>query len=303
MAHRPSGWIIAMVLLLGGFFVPGAQPECSAESLPSLSEALQGSLEGGLESELLTLTNRQRVQQGLQELAVDRALVKIAREHSFGMARQGFISHELPSGDLKSRMSRGGYFYRTARENVASARSVINAQNALMSSPPHHRNILASDVDRVGIGIVRCAPPYENELFITEIFASPREEYQLESFKDALMRRVGDLRQNGSAPLQADPVLERLASSSVRSLSVPVKREELRDLLANSADELHKNGRTEISRVDVSVQILRDPSKLNIPNQARLGEAARMFGTAVRHVVDSRNQSALLVLTLIGFTN
>jgi hypothetical protein len=84
---------------------------------------------------------------------------------------------------------------------------------------------------------------------------------------------------------------------------VPVKKEELRDLLANSADELHKNGRTEISRVDVSVQILRDPSKLNIPNQARLGEAARMFGTAVRHVVDSRNQSALLVLTLIGFTN
>jgi uncharacterized protein YkwD len=282
-----------MVLLLGGFFVPGAQPECSAESLPSLSETTHSSLEGEFESELLILTNQQRVQQGLQELVVDPILIKIAREHSFGMARQGFISHELPSGDLKTRMSRGGYVYRTARENVASARSVINAQNALMDSPPHHSNILASDVNRVGIGIVRCAPPYEKELFITEIFASPREEYRLDSIEDALISRVGTLR--------PDPVLERLATSSVQLLSVPVKRDELRDLLANSADELHKNGRTEISRVDVSVQLLHDPNKLKLPNQARLGEEARMFGTAVRQVLDSRNQSAFLVLTLIGF--
>jgi uncharacterized protein YkwD len=302
MPRKQSVWLIPMLLLLGGAFALAPQRECRAESLTPFT-ATATVPEGGLESELLALTNQNRLRQGLQALTPDEALTRIAREHSAGMAQQGFISHELPSGDLRTRMTGKGYRYLTARENVASARSVVNAQDALMQSPSHKDNILAADVTRVGIGIVRCPPPYEKELYITEIFASPRDDYQPAEVHNTVLGRVEDLRRNGAGALIADPLLERLASDSVLSLKVPVQREELRNVVANSAGELQRNGRTDISRVDVSVQLLRDPKNLSLVNRARIGQQPHVFGTAVRQVVDSRNEPAFLVLTLIGFTN
>jgi uncharacterized protein YkwD len=302
MPRKQSIWLIPMLLLLFGGFSAALQQECRAEPLTPFA-ATATIPENGLEIQLLALTNQNRLRQGLEALTLDEALTRIAREHSAGMAQQGFISHEVPYGDLKTRMTVQGYRYLTARENVASARSVINAQNALMQSPAHKDNILAADVTRIGIGIVRCPPPYEKELYITEIFASPREDYQPAEVHKKLLSRVEDLRGNGAGALVADPLLERLASDSVLSLKVPVQKEELRDVAANSAGELHRNGRTDISRVDVSVQLLRDPKNLNLVNQARMGRQPHVFGTAVRQVVDSRNEPAFLVLTLIGFTN
>jgi hypothetical protein len=295
-------WLI-MLLLLAGFLTPGFHLECRTEVLPHLAITIEAAPEGALESELLILTNQHRMQQGLHVLSPDNSLVRIAREHSLGMARQGYISHDLPAGNLQTRMGLGGYIYEVARENVASARNVAYAQNALLESPAHKRNILATDVDRVGIGIARCAPPFENQLFITEIFASPREEYQPAAVQDELLNRVKDLRESGAGSLVPDPMLEKLASDSVQSLHVPVSRQEIRSLLAASAGELQKNGRMEIARVNAAVQLVRDPKNLNIPNQGYIGQQARMFGTAVRRVVDSRNQPAFLVLTLIGFSN
>jgi hypothetical protein len=259
--------------------------------------------DGGLESELLERTNQNRLRQGLQALTQDEALTRIAREHSAGMARQGFISHELPSGDLKTRMNSGGYRYSTARENVARAHSLAYAQNALMQSPAHKGNILAADVSRVGIGIVRRPSPHDTELYITQIFASPREEHPPRDFYKAALSRVDDLRRDGSDALIADPMLEKLASDSVLALNVPVQKEELRSVAAYSAGALHRSGRTEISRVDVSVQLLRDPKNLTLGTQSLTEHQSLMFGTAVRRIVDSHNDPAFLVLTLIGLTN
>jgi hypothetical protein len=245
---------------------------------------------------MLMLTNQERAQQGLQGLAMDETLSTIAREHSLGMAAQGFISHDLPSGDLKTRMSRGGYSYQVVRENVASSHNVINAQNALMDSPPHKQNILAADVQRVGIGVVRCPPPYEKELYITEIFATPREEYQPDDVQEALLNRVDDLRRLGAGSLIPDPALEKLASDSVSSLDFPVAKEMLQTVLADSATKLRQAGRTE--RINANVQLLHDPKNLDL--RIGIGQQAGSFGTAVRRVIDSRNESAFLVLTLMG---
>ena len=296
--------IVLFSLFLGGCLVPGFQPECRSQALPALStRTIAAGPEGDLEDELLALTNQQRVEQGIRALVPDESLTQLAREHSRGMAEQGFISHDLPSGDLRVRMSHIAYEYATARENVASAASVTIAQSALMDSPEHRDNLLADDVDRVGIGIVRCLPPYERELYITEIFAAPRKQYQTAEIYDAVLSRVGDLLQNGAGSLLPDPRLERLASNSVSSLNVPIRREEIQNLLAMSAAELHRDGRTEIARVDATVQLVHDPKNLNIPNRMHTGQEPRSFGTAVRQIVDSRNQAAFLVLTLIGFSN
>ena len=181
--------------------------------------------------------------QGLPELALDEALTRIAREQSFGMAQQGFISHNLPLGDLRSRMAKAGYLIEIARENVASAPSVDIAHSALSASPDHENNILANDVTRVGIGISHCPDPLSRQLYITEIFAAPREEYPPENVQDLLSRRIDDMRQNRRLVHDPRSRLEKMASHSLESISLPYMKEELRDVLSVSTRELENNER------------------------------------------------------------
>jgi uncharacterized protein YkwD len=298
--------LLLPVLFVGGLLISGANnllpiPECRAEGIVNPSNTQNPESDLKLERELLALTNQQRISQGLQELTLDDRLMQIARNHSFGMAQQGFISHNLPSGDLKTRMNRAGYSYEVVRENVASARTIGIAHNALLNSPPHISNILAKDISRVGIGIARYQPPYDSQLYITEVFATPLDEYQPAMVRDLLINRVDELRNSGAGSMVSDPKFEEIASRSVHSLNLPYKREELRSLLAASATELQENGKTALSQLEIDVQLIRNPKKLSIPVLQREGQA-RMYGSAIRQVTDSENQTAFLVLTLIGIT-
>jgi hypothetical protein len=54
-----------------------------------------------------------------------------------------------------------------------------------------------------------------------------------------------------------------------------------------------------LAGVQANVQLVHNPNKISIPNYAPEGQA-RSYGTAVRQITDSQNQSAFLVLTLIG---
>ena len=244
---------LAKLLLAAGLCIPSAcpwlcAPGCRAEGLANPAIALDPEPEQSLEQELLALTNQKRAEQGLPALVPDEALVRIARQHSIGMAEQGFISHELPFGDLRTRMNRAGYQHLVARENVAVAPTVLKAQNALVESPGHKNNILARDVTRVGIGIARCKPPFEKELFITEIFADPREELQAAAWKNLYISQFQDsahqmgAHQMGVQPILRDLRLEKMASRSVRSINIPLQKEELQRVLADSTKELRDTG-------------------------------------------------------------
>ena len=291
-------------LLLGGLLLfapyePAVAQECCATETLNQLNITSSRYYPDLEQEMLLLTNQHRILSGLPELVLDEALTQIAREHSVGMAQQGFISHTLPWGDLRSRITRAGYPLEVARENVASAPTIGMAQRALTESPEHDNNILANDVTRVGIGIAHCPDPLSRKLYITEIFAAPREEYQPESVQETLISRIDDLRQDGAGSMLPNPELEKMASHSLQSISMPYKREELQDVLSASTKDLGKSEKMELARVQANVQLVHNPNTISIPNYAPEGQA-RSYGTAVRQVMDSQNQSAFLVLTLIG---
>lgn len=304
MRFRALGTQLRYSLLLAGTLLlwpcsrAVAQGCCSSESI-SQTKITSYSPSTELEQELLLLTNQHRILKGQPELVLDETLTQIAREHSTGMAQQGFISHNLPLGDLRSRMVKAGYLHEVARENVASAPSVSIAQNALTGSPDHERNILANDVTLVGIGIAHCPDPSSRQLYVTEIFAAPREEYPPESAQEMLVSRVNEMRQNGAGSMSLDPALEKMASHSLQSISMPYTKEELQDVLSASTKELGNDERMALARVQANVQLVHNPNKINIPNYAPEGQA-RSYGAAVRQVTDSQNQSAFLVLTLIG---
>lgn len=174
--------LLSFLLLLGGFFYPGffqlsAVPECQGGEAANNSDTSSYVTEAVLEQELLMLTNQQRVREGLKELVPDAALTQIAREHSHGMAQIGYISHDQPSGNLELRLRRAGYLYEVVRENIACARTISMAQSLMIDSPQHKNNILAADVTRVGIGVARYKLPFDNQIYITELFAVPRKKY------------------------------------------------------------------------------------------------------------------------------
>lgn len=129
--------------------------------------------------ELLQLINQSRIKQGLPPLVQDVKLTALAVEHAEEMAKQGFISHDLPSGNIFVRMNRAGYNYDTIGENIARSRTISYAHNALLESPSHKENILFDGVTHVGIGIVKGDPAtrYGDYFYIVEIFASLGEAY------------------------------------------------------------------------------------------------------------------------------
>ncbi len=136
-------------------------------------------------------------------------------------------------------------------------------------------------------------------LYVTEVFARPLERQPDSMVQSLLEDRVRDLSREGDGPMEADPLLHEIASKSVQSLSVPYDRTQIRGLLAASAGTLQDSGKSDLSRLEAVVQLVRNPGNLRLP--ARHPESrARSYGSAVRRVTDERNQPAFLVLTLIG---
>ena len=256
-----------------------------------------------LQQELFILTNQERAVHGLPPLELDMALIKLAQDHAVGMAKQGFISHDVPLGNIFIRMDSIGYSYETVRENVVTARTVSFAHSALLKSPGHKDNILAADVTRIGIGVAHDPSVCSNYLFIAEVFATPGEIYEPAHVKDLLTTGVEKLQQNGTiiATAKRDPLLESIASQSINSLSDSYSQEDLRNLLAKSVSELQENGKENVSKLEVSVQVLNHPEKLSIPNTLQQG-AADMYGAAVRRIKSNSDRPAFMVLTLIGMT-
>jgi len=280
-------------LFLTGFLPTGEQPLSFVTNCWSMTSA---NSEYAEEQELLSLTNQYRVTQGLAPLALDSALIKIAREQALEMAKQGFISHSEPSGNLSARMDRAGYNYDMARENVARSRTVTYAHSALLKSQAHKDNILATDVTHIGIGVARHSFDCKDYLYITEVFATPREIYETTTVKNLLANRVEEMNQMGEHSLKADSTLETMASRSIDSLDDPQNRDELRGLLSRFSSELKES--IDLSRLEVVVQFLRNPRNFKIPATTRRGNS-QMYGSAVRQVTDKENHPVFMVLTLI----
>ncbi|HSW39739.1 MAG TPA: CAP domain-containing protein [Acidobacteriota bacterium] len=282
-----------------GETIPSHFQECRVESSQTRPTSSDRDIASEFEQELIAITNRHRVLNGLQPLIYDEHLAQIARDHSRGMSIQGFISHDKPAGPLQVRMDRAGYLYKVVKENVAVAVSIHVAHRALLASSKHHENILTQEGTHIGIGIAGDQPPCNRYLYITQIFAGPREQYRPSTVRNLLTTRINDMRQQENGMMEHDPLLEEIALRSASSLSIPYSSEDLKNLLAESADEIRENGTIDLARLEMGVQLLKNPDNLKLP-QANEKQYLRKYGYAVRRVLDADNQSAFLVVTLIG---
>lgn len=108
-----------------------------------------------LEAKMLVLVNEERRKVGLQPLAADNELRKVALAHSADMFRRGYFAHLTPEGkDPFDRMREAHVRFYLAGENLALAQTLAIAHEGLMNSPGHRANILRTGFGRVGIGIL-----------------------------------------------------------------------------------------------------------------------------------------------------
>ena len=126
------------------------------------------------ELQLLELTNRDRLENGLQPLALDPSTLSVARERAATQLELPALSHYDPAGQLAfvQLLEQSGVDYTLAGENLARSSAVDSdvterVEDALMRSPTHRKNILEQTFTHVSIG---AATDEEGRISFAEIF-------------------------------------------------------------------------------------------------------------------------------------
>ena len=127
---------------------------------------------------VVELTNKERAKYGLQPVKLNLVLNEVALHHSQDMAMQDFFDHiALDGSEPWDRMTRAGYQYSVAAENIAAGfLTPEKVVEAWMESPGHRANILAPDVEEIGVGYYylpsdRGSVNYKH--YWTQVFGTP----------------------------------------------------------------------------------------------------------------------------------
>ncbi len=127
---------------------------------------------------VVELTNKERAKYGLQPVKLNLVLNQVALHHSQDMAMQDYFDHiALDGSEPWDRMTREGYQYSVAAENIAAGfLTPETVVQAWMESPGHRANILAPDVEEIGVGYYylgsdRGSVNYKH--YWTQVFGTP----------------------------------------------------------------------------------------------------------------------------------
>ncbi|MCB9557567.1 MAG: hypothetical protein H6707_15775 [Deltaproteobacteria bacterium] len=124
-----------------------------------------------LERRIADLVDEQRRRVGLADLVRLDNLSAVARRHSERMRDERFVGHVTPNGEQpQDRLRAANIAFSVARENVARAYSAEEAMSELMNSPAHRANILAQDIDAIGVGVAIERRPDVPVLFVSQEF-------------------------------------------------------------------------------------------------------------------------------------
>jgi Cysteine-rich secretory protein family len=141
-------------------------PRTTANAPSSTTELPSG------ENEMLNMVNQSRAQAGVAPLTMRQDIRSIAIQHSFDMAKAGYIYH---NDSYFSSSTRSSLHAGVLGENVDMNFSVGAAEQALMNSPGHRANILDARFVYVGIGIVETS---SGDYYVTQDFVQPADGWR-----------------------------------------------------------------------------------------------------------------------------
>lgn len=133
---------------------------------------------GTAESLLFDAANRDRAAAGLPAFQWDAQLAASARYHAQMMAQRNALSHQFPGEPpVQQRATQAGARFSVIAENVAEGPSVSGLHTQWMHSAPHRANLLANDMNAMGVAVVQNG----NMLFAVEDFSQAVPALDLDS--------------------------------------------------------------------------------------------------------------------------
>lgn len=107
------------------------------------------------EQKMFQMVNSERSSRGISTLSFSESLAKVARAHCNDMFVRGYFSHYSPEGISPfDRMVAANISFTYAGENLALAPNADLAMKGLMQSPGHRANMLSTNFNKVGIGVI-----------------------------------------------------------------------------------------------------------------------------------------------------
>jgi uncharacterized protein YkwD len=147
---------LAVVVMVGASAISVAQAPSSASAA---------------ERELFAGVNRTRQAQGLPSLKWNEALATAARRHAGVMAQHGSAEHGFAGEpSLASRVTQAGAHFVYLSENVIQGSGAEGIQEEFLKSARHRANILDTDMDSIGVGVVERG----GQLFAVEDFSKAK---------------------------------------------------------------------------------------------------------------------------------
>jgi uncharacterized protein YkwD len=178
------------------------------------SASAQDTVVSGGERLLFSLINQERIKAGLAPLQLDERLAQAARKHTQLMVRHDVLSHQFDDEQtLQLRLSDEKVRCDHDGENIALDSDIGTAHVMLMQSPHHRDNILSSQFNAVGIGILKT----DDLFYITEDFAHVLPNY---------------------SEVEADANAQQAINQYVQSLGLPVPKRRPQPLLSHSACDM-----------------------------------------------------------------
>lgn len=125
--------------------------------------------------DVASLTNEQRVQNGLAPLSVSPLLTQAAQDKAQDMAQNSYYAHVSPDGKTPLYwLDYVGYRYLNAGENLVIDRTTSEeAVDAWMRSPDHRENILRPQFTEIGIGVAKGEYEGISTIFVVQEFGTP----------------------------------------------------------------------------------------------------------------------------------
>jgi uncharacterized protein YkwD len=249
-----------------------------------------------LERSMFGLLNADRAKEGLPPLAYDEEAADVARGHSLDMREGKFFAHESPrTGALKDRLEKAGILFSAARENLGEASDVETTQAGLMKSPGHHANIMAKDVSRVGIGIVRGGVKDPRNILATQVFLEPwKSETAGDARKGILAAVAAARRKKRLEALPPSEKLDALAAAEAARWKMPLDDRQIAAAGEGIVAALKKEKVS--GRVSVGAQVTGGSADFRVPGELLKKKAA--FGLAVREDKDAGGRPVVMVLVL-----
>jgi len=177
----------------------------------SSNACAQETVDPGIEQQLFSQVNQERVKTGLSPLALDERLSRAARKHTQLMVQNDSLAHQFEAEEsLPVRLRDENVRCDHDGENVALDSTVEGAHLMLMQSPLHRANILGTQFNAVGIGILKSG----DLLYITEDFAHVLPNYSEPEADAVAQRAIGEYAKSQNVPVPTRtkrPQLQQIA--------------------------------------------------------------------------------------------